>query len=191
MRDFLAAAFLVVAHCGPPAAAVVVAPSTPAPAVVTAPPPPVPSVTLAPSAPAASAAEEASSTPAIDDVAEVVFRHLFRKNASGAQQEAGIYCLKVRNRDPDPAFLARFHDIATPVRKASDCQVSSHGVFEKTTHRSGLLFRVESVTWTNADGAKASGGYFEGSESASGNTYSLERHASAWRVVRDVMNWIS
>ena len=51
--------------------------------------------------------------------------------------------------------------------------------------------RVESVAWKDADGAKASGGYFEGGESASGNTYTLARHAGAWRVVKDVMNWIS
>jgi hypothetical protein len=37
----------------------------------------------------------------------------------------------------------------------------------------------------------AGGGYFEGGESASGNTYTLERHADVWRVVKDVMNWIS
>ena len=192
MRHFLAAAFLVVVHCGPrDAAPVVVAPSVSGPPVVMALPPPVPSVTLAPPAPAASAAEEASDAPAIDDVAEAVFRHMFRKNASGAQQKAGVYCLEVRNGDPDAAFLARFHDITKPVRKASDCEGSSHGVFEKATHRSGLMFRVESVAWTDADGAKASGGYFEGGESASGNTYTLARHAGAWRVVKDVMNWIS
>jgi hypothetical protein len=202
MRHFLAAAFLVVAHCGPRAAPVVVAPSTPAPPVVmalprrappavAAPPAPVPSVTLAPSTPAASAAEEASGAPAIDDVAEVVLRHLFRNNASGAQQTVGVYCLEVRKSDPDDAFLARFHDITKPVRKASDCEVSSQGVFEKATHRSGLLFRVESVAWTDADGAKARGGYYAGSESASGNTYWLQRRAGAWRVVKDVMDWIS
>jgi len=133
----------------------------------------------------------ADNGAAVDDIVEAVFRHMFHKNASAAQQTAGVYCLEVRGADATPGLLARLHDVFIPVRKASDCSAGANGVFEKATHKRGLKFDVEQVQWDGADGATASGGYYEAGESASGNTFTLERKAGKWRLVKEVMNWIS
>jgi hypothetical protein len=192
MRRFLLGLAPLLAHCTPHPAPAVTAPTLPGvadgpakSAPVAAVPDPAP---VEPPQPTPSAEE---SRPEIDDIAEAVLRHMLTTNASGAQQSAGVCCLDLRGADPPPEFLARFHDVHTPVRKASDCDQSSKGVFEKGTNRRGLVFRVETVRWSGGDAASAQGGYYEAGLSASGNTYTLERKAGRWTVVKDEMNWIS
>lgn len=54
------------------------------------------------------------------DICEAVFRYQFEHNASGAQQKAKAYFLKIHNKDPSDEFLARFKGHTPPVKKGSD-----------------------------------------------------------------------
>ncbi len=130
--------------------------------------------------------------PADDDLREATFRYMFRKNASGAQQNAKVYCLHFeKGADPPAAFLARFAQDKVPVRAASACSQSVDGVFENATHAHGLAFRIDGITRADADHATVTGGYYEAGLSASGNVYTLERKGGAWSVTKDEMQWIS
>jgi hypothetical protein len=122
-----------------------------------------------------------------------VFRHLFEHNASGQQKKAGVYCLSLReDADPSDEFMKRFAGHNPPVRKLSECSIGPFdGVVDKRTHKVGLKFRVSSITWISATEAEATGGYFEGGLSASGNTYTVKKVHGKWRVTKDKMNWIS
>lgn len=127
-----------------------------------------------------------------DDIREAVFRHMFQKNASGIRQRAGAYCLSVAGGDPTDAFLARFGKHQPPVRKESECAVSEQlGVVDKATNARALIFRVAKIHHTADGKADVEGGYYEGNMSASGNVYSLEKRDGVWKVVKDVMLWIS
>ena len=128
-----------------------------------------------------------------EDLREATLRHMFKKNASGMQQSAGIYCIQFENKaDPSAAFMARFAHDAKTVRAGSGCTEDARsGVVDKTTKARGLMFRIDAVKFTDKDHATVNGGYFEAGLSASGNVYTLERMKGAWTVVKDEMTWIS
>jgi hypothetical protein len=117
---------------------------------------------------------------------------MFRKNASGAQQTASVYCLHFEHgADPPASFLARFAGSKVPVVAGSTCHETASGVFHGASTKPGLAFRIGSVSQKDADHAVVNGGYFEAGLSASGNVYTLERKRGAWVVTKDVMQWIS
>ena len=128
-----------------------------------------------------------------DDIREAVFRYQFERNASGQQKRAAVYCLSIgENTDPSDEFSKRFVEFEPPVRKISECSVGRFdGVVDKRTHKLGLVFRVGKINWISATEVGASGGYYEGGLSSSGNTYSLSKRLFKWRVTEDKMNWIS
>ncbi|MBA4016857.1 MAG: hypothetical protein C0483_06700 [Pirellula sp.] len=113
-------------------------------------------------------------------VREALLRHQFKRNASGAQQNAKAYFIQIDDKDPDDAFLNRFDGHAPPVRLGSQFRVGD-----------GLLFHVEAFKWIDANTVEASGGYYEANLSSSGNSYRLERKNGVWQVTVDKMNWIS
>jgi hypothetical protein len=127
------------------------------------------------------------------DVREAALRYMFRKNASGQQQQAHVYCIGfVDDTDPPAEFIARLGDVRPIVKPLSACDASAEdGVTDKASGQHGLEFRIDQVRWIDADHAEIEGGYYEGSLSASGNTYYLQRKHRAWVVVKDVMHWIS
>jgi hypothetical protein len=94
--------------------------------------------------------------------------------------EAPAFYLELMGEDPSPEFLARFDGNEPPVRKGSEFGDGG-----------GVLFRVESVKRVSDTKVEVSGGYYEGSLSASGNTYFLERKDGGWVVTGDEMHWIS
>ena len=161
--------------------------STSASAAVSEPPaPPVTATTTSPAPTAAMSADE-------EDLREATFRHMFKKNASGMQQSAGVYCLDFENTsDPPASFMARFARDPKTVRAGSACTRSAgSGVIDKTTKARGLVFRIDAVKYADKDHATVNGGYYEAGLSASGNVYTLERQKGAWVVVKDEMSWIS
>ena len=127
-----------------------------------------------------------------EDVREATLRHMFKKNASGAQQSAQVHCIEFeKNSDPPAAFVARFARDPKPVVAGSACTKGPSGVFDKTTKAHGLAFRIDAVRFTDKDHATVNGGYYEAGLSASGNVYTVERQKGAWVVVKDEMTWIS
>ena len=126
-----------------------------------------------------------------DDAREAALRYMFVHNASMQQRKAAVHCLTIEGKDPTDTFVARFAELAPPVKKASECTASAEdGVHDKTTGARGLIFRV-AATRVRGEAAEIDGGYYEAGLSASWNTYYLEKKDGRWMVVKDVMHWIS
>jgi hypothetical protein len=129
-----------------------------------------------------------------DDVREAVFRHQFDHNASGLQKSAHAYCLAIqsgeKDSDPSDQFMKRFAHHKPPVRKASACHWASIQVVENRTGRSALIFRVSRLTWISDTEVSVDGGYDEGNQSSSGNTYTVRKRNGKWEVTGDKMNMI-
>lgn len=136
--------------------------------------------------------DEKTPAPGIDpDMAEAVFRYQFEHNASGQQTNAAAYYLEIGGADPDDAFMSRFQGHHPPVKKRAQCSTDGMRVTDKTTGKLGLIFNIDKIAVTGADTAEASGGYYEGGLSASGNTYYLKWKNGRWFVEKDEMHWIS
>jgi hypothetical protein len=130
------------------------------------------------------------------DIREATFRYQFGKNASGQQQRAKSYYLAIsadgKSGDPDDAFMKRFVGNEPPVKKRSECDTSAQkGVVDKKTGESGLVFSTGPIKWVSDTEAEISGGYYEAGLSASGNTYYLKKADGKWKVIKNVMHWIS
>ena len=134
------------------------------------------------------------------DIAEATFRYQFEHNASGQKTAANVYCIgfsavSVDDRttqDPPSDFLRRLSDVTPPVKAYSQCSRSvGHSIVDKVTGKPGLIFRIGFVKRTDSSHCEVEGGYYEANESASGNTYYLEKHGGKWTVVKDIMHWIS
>ncbi|WP_457351580.1 hypothetical protein [Roseateles sp. P5_D6] len=125
------------------------------------------------------------------NVYEAVLRYQFLYNASAQRADAKVYCLTVARLDPDDAFLRRFAGHHVPVKNASACNINGHGVFDRATGALGLELHVDTVTWVSGQEVTVSGGYFEGSLSASSNVYRLRKKDHRWTVVGDRLHLIS
>jgi len=122
---------------------------------------------------------------------EAVLRYQMRHNASSQRSGAKVYCLTIARLDPDDAFLRRFASHEVPVRKASDCNASERGVFDKATGAMGLELHAGTVTWFSGNEATVQGGYYEASLSASRNVYRLKKNGNGWAVVEDRLTVIA
>ena len=142
---------------------------------------------------ASRCAATSPSTADSEDIREAVFRYQFQHNASGQQQAAKVYCLSIgAHQDPSNELMKRFANNNPPVRKVSVCDSSRlKGVIDKQTPQGVLIFRVESISFRSVTEATVTGGYYEGPDSSSGNTYTVRKVNGAWKVVEDKMNWIS
>ena len=128
-----------------------------------------------------------------DDIREAVFRWQFDHNASEQQGYAKVYFLEVGEKEGDPSdeFIKRFAGNKPPVRKRSECSVSTRGDFDKKTGERGLVFRLRVIEWKSDTEVDVKGGYHEHGLSGSGNTYTLKKENGKWKVINDKMHWIS
>ena len=148
----------------------------------------------------ASACAKRTGTPE-DELAvrEAQIRYQFTSNAAANKDVVDTFCIAMvtadhhsAGTDPPPALLERFNNGPRKVRKQSDCAYDEEkGLFEKATDKPALLLRTGKITWKTGTRATISGGYFEGSLSASGNLYYLEKRNGKWVVTKDEMEWIS
>lgn len=137
------------------------------------------------------------------DIREATYRYQFDHNESCSQHDAHCFCLSmsvsndVANPtdadDSDDAFIRRFATNQPPVKRVSECEVSwPKGVTDKKTGDGpGLIFVTGRIRWISNTEVDIGGGYYEASESASGNTYRLKKIEGKWKVVKDTMGWIS
>ena len=125
------------------------------------------------------------------EAVEAIFRYQFMHDASGVQSGAQVYCIgfsdhqsdRPNNGDPSQQFLLRFTDVKPPVKALSQCSASADkGVSDKATGKIGLIFRVTSIKCATDSKCEASGGYYEGGLSSSGDTYFLEKRLEKWVV---------
>lgn len=129
-----------------------------------------------------------------DDIREAVFRYQFDHNASGQQQTAKVYFLRVGEKATDPSdeLMKRFADHQPPVRKASAAHfVRDKGLFDKKTGEQGLAFRAAAIKWISDTEVEVSGGYYEAELSSSSNTYIVKKENGKWKVTQDKMKLIS
>jgi len=128
-----------------------------------------------------------------EDIQEAVFRFQFDNNASGLQQNVKIYFLSLGegHKDPSDEFTERFRESPIPVRKVSECTYGTSGVRDTKTGEVGLIFYVDTITWMSDTEVTVEGGYYEASESATGNTYRLVRNGSQWIATEATMDWIA
>lgn len=133
------------------------------------------------------------------DIAEQVFRSLLGKNESTdpANQKPAVRCFD-RERNPDDAFMARFHDFAPRVHRCSEGKVGTldggRGMSEfqlRKTNTPALRFNVSDIKLVSPTHATAKAGYFEAGLSAGGWTFELDKTASGWVVTKREMNWVS
>ncbi len=113
------------------------------------------------------------------DICEAVLRHQIVHSAAGGRGTATAY-VEIQGRNPTASFLDRFRGHQPPVRPG--WQFSCGG---------GVLYEIGEIRRTGEDSAEVDGGYYEGRNSASGNTYYLVRRDGKWVVERDEMHWIS
>jgi hypothetical protein len=137
-------------------------------------------------------------TAEFDDIREATFRYQFVKNASVQQQNAQVYFLSViaagkkEAEDPSDEFMKRFAGHKPRVVKHTESKSSmEEGVRDKKSGERGLSFHVGEIRWNSDTEVEVDGGYYEGGESASGNTYFLKKKHGKWVVERDVMHWIA
>jgi hypothetical protein len=134
----------------------------------------------------------AAAAPVIDsDIAEAVFRYQFAHNESMAQSGVDVYCVAYvlpgeSNLNPPAELIARLSGGKPQVVEDSRCPCKT-GV----RNTAWISFRINSVTCSDANTCQVEGGYYENPESASGNTYFVEKHDGNWVVTRDEMHWIS
>jgi hypothetical protein len=151
--------------------------------------------------------------PEADDILKAVFRHQFVKNASGQQQKAGVYFLRILTNetkkvfpgrgdvswpnfkngvDPSDAFMESFAKHVPPVRKASQAQIDPQGpVLDKETDAKGLLFVAGPIKRISDTKVEVPGGYYEARLSASSNLYTVEKIDGKWTVTKNQMKAIS
>jgi hypothetical protein len=131
-----------------------------------------------------------------ENIREAVFRYMFEHNASGQKKNAGVYCLSLgeydHEIDPSDDLMKRLEGNRPSVRKISECVVHPYeSVADRRTGKQGLIFRVTSIHWNSLREVEVACGYYEGGDSASGNTYTVVQRNGKWEVKTDKMNWIA
>jgi hypothetical protein len=129
-----------------------------------------------------------------DQIREAVFRYQFEFNASGLGQAANVYFLSAEGeKDPSPQLLQQFdgHRPAVKPVSASTLEPGTAQVLDRESGLPGLIFRITEIRWQGDDEVEVDGGYYEASESASGNTYSVVKQGGSWQVVDRQPLWIA
>ncbi len=141
-----------------------------------------------------SATEQGESlSRAEDDIREAVFRYQFKFNVSGWRESASAFFLSLEEgEDPTPEFLHRFADHRPVVRpiSASTLEPGTAQILDQSTGLPALVFRIDDIRWLTDDRAEVDGGYYEASESATGNTYRVVKESGRWVVSGVEMLWI-
>lgn len=113
------------------------------------------------------------------EIYEAVIRYQIFNSAAGGRGTSPAFVV-ICDQNPPEALLERFEGHSPPVDAA-----------KRYRGRISVLYILDSIHRPSADVAIVTGGYYEGSLSASGNTYHLIRKNGFWKVVRDEMHWIS
>ena len=94
--------------------------------------------------------------------------------------------------DPADKFMQRFAEHKPPVRKKSASKnVWTAGVMDKITGDQGLRLWVVGIKWVSDAEVQVEGGYYEGSESSSINTYTVKKENGKWKVTKDFLRRIA
>ncbi len=141
----------------------------------------------------------ASAGSADDGLAieEAAIRYQFDHNRSGQRDKAQVFCLVKRvgdevRSDPVPTLMQRFAADRRLIRPRSQCEIKSDStVADHATGVQGLVISIGAINWLSKSEATISGGYYEASESGSGNLYHLHKVDGKWLVFKDELMSIS
>ncbi|MBI4468077.1 MAG: hypothetical protein HY650_02015 [Acidobacteria bacterium] len=136
--------------------------------------------------------EDVDRTKAEESIREAVYRYQFSHNTSTQQQAARVFFLTLGGKgdDPSEALMARFAGHKPPVKGLSQATFTDDvGVRDNDSGGRGILFRIKSIQWLTETEAEVRGGFYEGPQSASDNTYSVKREDGKWVVTKDVLQW--
>ncbi|MGO4552069.1 hypothetical protein AB4059_13355 [Lysobacter sp. 2RAF19] len=131
------------------------------------------------------------------DIAEQVFRSLLGKTDATdmANRKPAVLCF-ARDRSPNDAFMARFHDLAPRVHRCADGKTGKAArempEFQlRKTNEPAVQFSVGDIDFVSPTHAKAKAAYYEAGLSAGGWTFELDKTASGWVVTKREMDWVS
>jgi hypothetical protein len=132
---------------------------------------------------------------------EALIRYQLTHNHAAKNAAVDTFCVEISNvsdragstkADPPAELIERLNDGRRKVRKGSDCDYNGgNGVFEKRSNSPAIVLRVGEISWKSETSMTVTGGYYEASESASGNVYHLEKRDGKWVVTKDELKWIS
>jgi hypothetical protein len=117
------------------------------------------------------------------DICEAVVRYQIFHSAAAGRDTATAY-VKIQGLNPNSEFLNRFQGQQPPVKAGWRFQWRLFG-------GRGVLYKIHGIKRTGEDSAEVYGGYYEGTLSASGNTYYVVREGGKWIVDREEMHWIA
>ena len=137
-----------------------------------------------------SRAESPVSTNDLD-VIEAEFRYQFQHNTSGAQTNATVFFIALgKETTPPDDFLARFIDVSTPVRAASESirdDANGNRIIDAKTGQGGLLFTHSEIQWITDSKAEVTCTMSEANQSGSVKRLTLEILEGRWGVTQDVL----
>jgi hypothetical protein len=114
------------------------------------------------------------------DICEAVFRYEFQKFDSWRHRNAQAYFISIPAGDPASEFLSRFKNHTPPIKPGSEFQMGK-----------GLAFKIDKIKWSNKNGVKVSGGYYENPVAAYGIIYTVVRKNGKWVVEQEEMQWLA
>jgi len=137
--------------------------------------------------------QKATETPEDrdDDVRVAVYNYMFDKYMPELQADVEIYYLAVGSRsDPRSDLIVRFKDHVPPVKKVSaSSRLGTGGVHDRSTGQKGVVFNIGSLKWIGEKEAIATGGLYQGGESAASSTFHVEWLDGEWVVSEEDMDY--
>ena len=130
-----------------------------------------------------------------DDIREAVLRDVFEGLTRAGVKPEKVIFISVGEEDSDPsdAFLKRFADLKSSVRKWSACNGGREigGVKDKATGEKGCLYRAGKITWISDTEVEVPSSMTRGILSGGGATRILKKGKGGWKVTDSKKRWVS
>ena len=137
-----------------------------------------------------------------DNIRETVFYYKFKQAVSrfSLQNNDVVYFISFGGRrqdkyeeiDPSDSFMERFKTNIPAVKKVSQCKINELlRVEDKDTGKTGVIFRVNDITWLNDSEVLAEGNSFLDSLAGWGSTYRLILKDKKWLMIEEIPRWDS
>ncbi|NIM06827.1 MAG: hypothetical protein GTO55_09825 [Armatimonadetes bacterium] len=121
------------------------------------------------------------------DINELIFRDQFKELPSNLREKVSFFFLSLDGKDPSDEFMKRFEGNDPPVKKESECVVSSlEGgqvqIKDKETDEEGVKFRVHVIFWKTPEKGEVEVSYYASGQPASTRLYRISRDGDKWIV---------
>src|SRR5437660_2746361 len=95
-----------------------------------------------------------------------------------------IFFISIKGNDPSDDFLKRFDDIPRTVKNISieEPAEGPHIPIDKSSHRAGIVFSVDSIRWRDNSHAEVKSGYYCGGLCAAGITFTVQLSNGKWVI---------